>query len=148
MCRAPSINVPQYLLHLQTKARTLGVDVIKARLPLNGGLEDALIEAETIAHSHSRGGKVDLFVNATGLAAAKLCNDIAMYPIRGQTVLVKGEAIATRSHYRSDHMAYCIPRPGAGMTILGGTKEAGNWSEQVDPATTEHILPGQCNTST
>jgi hypothetical protein len=30
VCRAPSINVPQYLLYLQERARSLGAKVIKA----------------------------------------------------------------------------------------------------------------------
>jgi D-amino-acid oxidase len=138
-CRAQSINVPQYLLYLQEKAKTLGVKVIKARLPIDAGFEQALSAAENIAQSNG-GPKVDLFLNATGLGAAKLCSDKAMYPIRGQTVLVKGEATATRTRYGEGYVAYCIPRPGSGSTILGGTKEAGNWSEQVDPTTTENIL--------
>lgn len=137
-CRAPSINVPRYLLYLQEKARALGAKVIKARLPTDAGLEKALIAAESTAKANSR-GDVDCFVNATGLGARKLCGDEAMHPIRGQTVLVKGEAVATRTRY-GDQYTYCIPRPGAGSTILGGVKESGNWAEEVDPETTNKIL--------
>ncbi len=138
-CRAPSINVPQYLLHIQEKAKTLGVKVIKARIPTESGLASALDEAQRLALAHGR-PKADVFLNATGLGAAKLCNDTAMYPIRGQTVLVRGEAIATRTRTGDGYTAYCIPRPGSGTTILGGTKEAGNWSEATDPETTSKIL--------
>ncbi|KAK3718148.1 hypothetical protein LTR37_005263 [Vermiconidia calcicola] len=134
-CRAPSINVPQYLLYLQSQARSFGVKVIKARLPTNAGFENALLSAESTA-----GRKADVFLNATGLGAAKLCGDEAMYPIRGQTVLVKGEAKATRTRNGDGYVAYCIPRPGSGMTILGGTKEVGNWSEATDPETTRLML--------
>ncbi|KAK4546683.1 hypothetical protein LTR36_001901 [Oleoguttula mirabilis] len=138
-CRAMSVNVPQYLLYLQEKARSMGAKVIKARLPVGSGLEDALTAAES--HAMVDGGRrPDCFVNATGLGAAKLCGDEAMYPIRGQTVLVKGEAEAIRTRIGDGYTAYCIPRPGAGMTILGGTKEVGNWSEAVDPETTARIL--------
>ncbi|KAK5174523.1 uncharacterized protein LTR77_001603 [Saxophila tyrrhenica] len=138
-CRAPSINVPQYLLYLRAKAEGLGVSVIKSRLPTISGLETALDEAERVAMECGR-PKADLFINATGLGAAKLCNDQMMYPIRGQTVLVRGEAHATRTRSGDGYVAYCIPRPGSGMTILGGTKEVGVWSEAVDPATTAIIL--------
>ena len=138
-CRAPSINVPQYLLHLQEKARSLGVKVIKARLPVDAGFEKALSAAEGIAKANNRPAP-ECFLNSTGLGAARLCGDQAMYPIRGQTVLVKGEAEATRTRTGDGYTAYCIPRPGSGMTILGGTKEQGNWSEEIDPETTEKIL--------
>lgn len=138
-CRAPSINVPQYLLYLQEKACSLGVKVIKARLPTDAGLENALSIAERTATSHGRPA-ADCFFNATGLGSAKLCGDKAMYPIRGQTVLVRGEAAATRTRTGDDYVAYCIPRPGSGMTILGGTKEKGSWKQEVDPETTGKIL--------
>ena len=119
--RAMSINVPQYLLYVQEKARLLGVEVIKARLPVDTGMEAAVAAAEQ--HAIDRGRKrPDCFVNATGLGAAKLCGDEAMYPIRGQTVLVKGEGAAIRTRSGDGYGAYCIPRPGSGQTILGGVQ--------------------------
>lgn len=139
VCRAPSLNVPKYLLWLQTWAQRLGVQIVKARLSTSSGLEAALREAERRAQWVGR-RKVDLFLNATGLGAARLCNDTAMHPIRGQTVLVKGEAYATRTRLGDGYTAYCIPRPGSGQTILGGTKEVGAWSEEPDPKVTAQIL--------
>ncbi|KAK4898394.1 hypothetical protein LTR27_003990 [Elasticomyces elasticus] len=139
MYRAIAINVPQYLLYLQERARKAGAVVIKARLSTATGLHSALAEAQKEANSRGK-RKVDCFVNATGLGAAKLCADQAMYPIRGQTVLVKGEAETIFTRSGSDYGAYCIPRPGAGSTILGGTKEKGVWSETPDPKVTERIL--------
>ena len=138
-CRAPSINVPQYLLYLQEKARVLGVKVIKARVPTDAGIEKALAVAESTARANGR-PPADCFLNATGLGALKLCEDHKMFPIRGQTVLVRGEASATRTRTGEGYTAYCIPRPSSGMTILGGTKEKGNWSEEVHPETTKVIL--------
>lgn len=139
VCRAHSLNVPQYLLWLQEWATSLGVAVVKARLPTSHGLEAALREAERRADWVGR-RKADLFLNASGLGAAKLCNDQAMHPIRGQTVLVKGEAQATRTRLGDGYTAYCIPRPGSGQTILGGTKDVGNWSEMPDEEVTRKIL--------
>lgn len=63
-----------------------------------------------------------------------------MYPIRGQTVLVKGEAETIFTRSGENYGSYCIPRPGSGSTILGGTKEKGVWSETPDPQVTERIL--------
>ena len=139
VCRAPSLNVPQYLLWLQNWARSLGVEVVKARLPTSQNFSAALREAERRAQWVGR-RKADLFLNASGLGAAKLCGDEAMFPLRGQTVLVKGEAVATRTRAGDGYTAYCIPRPGSGQTILGGTKDKGVWSETPDPAITEKIL--------
>lgn len=142
--RAFSINVLQYLPYLQERARIAGAIMFQSKLPTDGGLEKALATAEGISHALGR-GNVDCFVNATGLGALKLCNDQHLYPIRGQTVLVKGEAKVTRTRYHVGKIgvgstSYCIVRPGSGTTILGGTKDKGNWSPEPDPKVTETIL--------
>lgn len=142
--RAFSINAPQYLLYLQERARTAGVVIFQSKLPTDGGLKKALATAEGISNALGR-GKVDCFVNSTALGAMKLCDDQNMYPIRGQTILVKGEAVATRTRYHGKNIndgsiSYCIVRPGSGTTILGGTKEKGNWSPEPDPKVTETFL--------
>jgi len=136
---AVSINVSQYLLYLQERGRKAGAVVIKAHLPVDAGLQSALEAAEGEVLKHGR-RKADCFVNATGLGAAKLCGDEAMFPIRGQTVLVKGEAKSIFTRSGVDYGAYCIPRPGSGTSILGGTKIANDWSEKPDPEATERIL--------
>lgn len=72
--------------------------------------------------------KVDVWINATGLGSRTLVRDEAMYPTRGQTILVKGEAKKAVTWLREDGgVSYVIPRPGAGDTILGGCKQDGNW---------------------
>ncbi|KAK3109516.1 hypothetical protein LTR53_017151 [Teratosphaeriaceae sp. CCFEE 6253] len=137
--RAVAVNVAQYLLYLQERARRAGAVVIKVKLPTSVGLQGVLEAAEREAAKHGR-GKIDCFVNATGLGAAKLCGDDAMFPIRGQTVLVKGEAETIFTRSGVDYGAYCIPRPGSGTSILGGTKIADAWSETPDPEATTQIL--------
>ncbi|KAI7287259.1 hypothetical protein KC345_g666 [Hortaea werneckii] len=143
--RSIAINVPQYLLYLQQRAKSLGVKVIKARIATDDGLTSVLKSVAATMKDHLGHQRItpDCFVNASGLGAKKLCDDEAMYPIRGQTVLVKGEAERIRTQLGEGYNAYCIPRPGSGTTILGGTKEANNWSEDVDPTTTDKILK-QC----
>jgi D-amino-acid oxidase len=133
------INVPRYLLYLQEKARSHGVEVIKTRLPADGNFSSTLQEAEKLSHASGQPKPV-CYVNATGLGAAKLCGDEAMYPIRGQTVLVKGEASCTITRVGEECRAYSIPRPGSGTTILGGTREEGVWDETPDAEVTEQIL--------
>jgi D-amino-acid oxidase len=147
--KAMSINVPQYLLYLLEKAQSHGVQIVKARLDTTKGFVHALEEAEQLmsaSHSQSQGSvnsplkPIACFINATGLGALSLCNDTTMFPIRGQTVLVKGEAPSTITRVGSNYRAYCIPRPGSGTTILGGTKEEGFWDSEPDEKATEDIL--------
>lgn len=66
-------------------------------------------------------------VNCTGIGAGKLVPDPAVFPTKGQTILVSGQAerIATRSG--DGWEALVIPRPGANETLLGGCKIAGDW---------------------
>ena len=70
-------------------------------------------------------------VNCTGLGAGKLVQDTAVFPTRGQTIIVKGKAarIATRSGDAWE--ALVIPRPGANETLLGGCKIANDWYSSV-----------------
>lgn len=136
----------RYLLYLKERVQASGAILFKSRLPVDGGLRKALETAEGIAGVIRTGSpKVSVFVNATGLGARSMCNDEKMFPIRGQTVLVRGEASATRTRYHAGTIgsgvtSYCIPRPGTGTTILGGTKEVGNWSAEPSEETKNTIL--------
>ena len=69
------------------------------------------------AHTHHSGQKAQLIVNCTGLSAGKLggVEDKKMVPARGQTVLVRNEAIGTvgssGTNDGDDEACYIIPRP-------------------------------------
>lgn len=95
---------------------------MKARLPTDKGLVGALRSAASLVRSQELHGGL-IFVNASGLGAKELVPDDAMFPVRGQTVLVKGEAKYAKT---MNENRYVIPRPGSGTTILGGTREVGN----------------------
>ena len=75
---------------------------------------------------HHSGSTADLVVNCTGLSAYKLggVEDKSMFPIRGQTVLVRNEADAMYSisgnDDSGDEMTYVMTRAAGGGTILGG----------------------------
>jgi len=116
------INVPKYLKYLLNTSTAAGGKVIRQDLPADNGFGAALAAAEGVA-----GERVHAFVNATGLGARSLLSDGKMFPTRGQTVLVKGEASGARTRVGKGYTAYCIPRPGSGTTIVGGTKQAGDW---------------------
>jgi D-amino-acid oxidase len=84
------------------------------------------------------GTKADIIVNATGLSARKLdgVRDNAMYPIRGQTVVVRNAApymaVESGTDDGDDQATYLMTRAVGGGTILGGTLQIGNWESQPD----------------
>lgn len=124
------LDAPTHLVSLLRQFRDAGGKLVKAQLPTEQGLGGTLTAAsELLKGGGGKEGKVgvevDVWVNATGLSAKWVCGDESMYPIRGQTVLVKGEAKGARTWV--DGGRYVIPRPGSGTTILGGTREVGNW---------------------
>ena len=103
---------------------------MKAQLPTEQGLGGTLRAATELLREgeggEGNGGvEVDVWVNTTGLSAKWVCGDESMFPVKGQTVLVKGEAKGARTWVDKD--SYVIQRPGSGTTILGGTREVGNW---------------------
>lgn len=64
----------------------------------------------------------DRVVNATGLAAGGLCGDPAVFPVRGQVVLVRNPGLTT-SIRDEERSLYIHPR--SKDVVLGGTFEAG-----------------------
>jgi D-amino-acid oxidase len=144
------INAPMYLEYLMQMARNLGVQDIHAELPSSSSLKDSLRVAQKIVEERfDKGQKLSIsaFVNATGISALKFVPDPDVYPASGQTITVSGEAkqITTVEAYSSGNgtgtpISYVLPRPHSNTTILGGTKDVGNWSAEPDPKTTEEIL--------
>ena len=68
------------------------------------------------SHAHHSGQKAEVIVNCTGLSAGKLggVEDKKMVPARGQTVLVRNEAIGivggSGTDDGDDEVCYVIPR--------------------------------------
>lgn len=81
-----------------------------------------------------------LVVNCTGIGARALCDDDAVYPIRGQVVRVTNPGLSRG--YDDDHgplaLTYIIPRRTD--CILGGTAERGVWDAAPSDDTTAAIL--------
>ncbi|PNS15268.1 D-amino-acid oxidase [Sphaceloma murrayae] len=137
--RAVAINVPAYLLRLRTRILDLNGTFI--RKGISSPLADSLRSLATTVRRVTQSTPT-VFVNATGLGARKLCNDETCYPVKGQTVLVKGEADAIRTRIGEGYISYVIPRPGSGTTVLGGTKEVGVDDVRTSEEVTERILEG------
>jgi glycine/D-amino acid oxidase-like deaminating enzyme len=143
-----------YLEYLQRKAKSLGAIIIRASLPIGSTFSETLQAAAEVAKehfnqsSHTKGPPISAFVNATGISALHLVPDPNIYPVRGQTVTVAGEAnqittidaLSANSTPASTPIMYILPRPHSNTTILGGTKQIGDWAAEPDHQTTEEIL--------
>ncbi|KAM0608385.1 hypothetical protein ACHAP0_007865 [Verticillium nonalfalfae] len=95
---------------------------------------------------------VTAVLNCTGLGSHSLggVEDKAMYPTRGQTVLVEQPLQPLRRMYfrsprRVDNdTTYVFQRPMAGGVVLGGCRQDGNWSGEVDEALAQDIMRRCC----
>ena len=133
MVRVPMIETPVYLHFLLEKFRS------------NGGE----IDLEEVDKLEARLAGADFLINCTGLAAGKLANDPAVYPIRGQIVMVENLPCfyPVADEEGPNALAYILPRKDC--TILGGTADTGNSNEQPDEEITHqirrrciHLIPG------
>ncbi|OIW22281.1 FAD dependent oxidoreductase-like protein [Coniochaeta ligniaria NRRL 30616] len=82
-------------------------------------------------------GSVRTVVNASGIGFG----DRDVYPTRGQTCLVANvcDATVTRQN-RDGSWTFCVPRNFDGGTIVGGTKDVGDWDSQPDANVRETLL--------
>jgi D-amino-acid oxidase len=151
--RTICLNVPQHLRYLIDKAREAGVKVIRSEVDVFHGLNGVIEDAKRIVMESDQAVKetdILALVNCTGLGARHFVGDeeaAKLFPIRGQTIIVQGEATMDRTYNdfpgpssTDDELTYVIPRPGSGTTILGGCKQKGNWDPKVDEALNERIM--------
>lgn len=149
-----AVDVPRYTSFLLRRIRgDACARVVRRRLPTAAGLIETVQCAYRIAREtwqvELQDVGVDAAVNAMGLGAARMIADSKMYPVRGQTVLVRGEANAIQTRHGIDDktgqscISYAIPRKGSNTTVLGGCNEPGRWEQGVDEGMTAAIL-GRC----
>lgn len=79
-------------------------------------------------------------VNCTGLGAGALFLDSALFPIRGQLTLLTPQPEIDYTYITRDAVGtlYMFPRESA--IVLGGSREAGDWSRQVYPDGVQRML--------
>lgn len=120
----PSAEMEAYLPWLAERVRALGGTLTRGR----------------VARLADLGGQAGTVVNATGLAARALADDAAVFPARGQIVVVANPGLETsvRDEEHPGGMTYIHPR--SRDVVLGGTFQPGDWNEAPDPATTAAIL--------
>ncbi|KAJ5159119.1 D-amino-acid oxidase [Penicillium coprophilum] len=127
------LNSPVYLKWLQTRAEAQGTRFIRA--PLTDLEQAASVYLENKSKNES--DHISAVVDASGRGF----NDPKSFPLRGQFIIVSNHCDKTISHHWSDgSFTVIIPRPLGGGTVIGGTKEPNNLSEDIDDAATEDIL--------
>lgn len=130
------MNVAIYLPWLIGQCVALGVTLKRAVLK-------HISEAANMSHT---GSKADIVINASGLLACRLGGvmDSAVFPIRGQIVLVRNEApfmlTTSSTDDAEDEILYTMTRAVGGGTILGGTYQKGNWDGNPDPNIAVRIM--------
>ncbi|KAJ5690444.1 D-amino-acid oxidase [Penicillium macrosclerotiorum] len=94
----------------------------------------------TLAHineAFTLADNVKTVVNCSGMGFA----DPKVFPIRGQTCLVRNPVSATITRQNLDgSWSFCIPRPLDGGTIIGGTKQPHDWDPTPSPETRAQLL--------
>ncbi|KAF2751516.1 FAD dependent oxidoreductase [Sporormia fimetaria CBS 119925] len=121
------INTQVHLQWLQHRALTTGISLHRAHTPSLTSL--------TTLFPHT-----SLILNCSALGSLHLTDvhDTNVYPTRGQTILIaEPEVPVQRMYIRtpkriSPECTYVFPRPLGGGVILGGSREDGNWSGEVD----------------
>ncbi|KAJ7810741.1 hypothetical protein B0H13DRAFT_2475892 [Mycena leptocephala] len=133
------IDVPQFLAYLWHRFFFLGGRAFRSKLsslsdllsPTTGvrlGLEHVARDGNiTELTSGSLTFNASALVNCVGLGALFLgdVNDTAMFPTRGETVLLRAPWITSGLRYawKNGDMTYIIPH-GSGVVVLGGTFQA------------------------
>lgn len=145
------INIPKYLQWLFSQVQDLGANFLKSPIKTDNGADGVISGMlQLVAETDKSMGRPKTVVEAVVLAAGLSSRHFLptneggkLYPVRGQTVLVKGEAKIGVTHLfpsENGELLYVIPRPSSGTTILGGCKQVGNWDAGEDKELTQRIL--------
>lgn len=124
-----NFNCPKFLTYLQNYLAAQGVSFTKKRVT-------------HISQAFVPGAKA--VFNCTGIGARTLggVEDVAMYPTRGQVVVVKAPHINENSMlWGDDYATYIIKRPYShDQLILGGFLQKDDWSPDTTLEQTKDIL--------
>jgi len=119
------LNSPVYCAFLLRRLRIKGVKTIKQRL------------ANPLEAFRIRGHGKNIVVNCTGFGFG----DPNVFVTRGQTVVVSNSFDHTVTRVNKDgSWRYIIPRPLDGGTVVGGVKEADDWTFHPREETRAAIL--------
>lgn len=124
-----SYDTPNYLLWLWGRFKRNGGRFIRKTL---SHLDEAITTTGSDVPT--------VLIHCSGLGALGLANDKAMFPTRGQTLVVRAPWVKsdwTRKYDETDAF-YVIPRR-SGNIIIGGTREANDTWPYPRPETSENI---------
>lgn len=150
--RSFTFNPSQYITWLFRRLISKGVSTIRTKDNTAQGLAHAVLSAKQAiinarCHDSGKPGNPVIFVNATGLGARSLVPDEFVHPVRGQTLLVRGEARSISTHVMHDgsplsdeQIAYVVPRSGTGTSLIGGSKQVGIWDTTEDVQLSKTIV--------
>jgi D-amino-acid oxidase len=127
-----TIDVPIYLHYMKARFLAGGGSMTRAAVQhisqiLEGG-------PYIFHHDHSRRNRlaskvpVDGLVICAGLGARTLggVQDLDVYPIRGQTAILRAPWVKSGRTLTGKHWTYIIPRR-SGDVVVGGTKGVDDW---------------------
>ena len=177
-----TLNAPAFLVHLQGELQSTHSTLFPVLngVSSKGGNSNGETSRAAEQHDTQRQGEVtfvratlarlsdvckhvpdaDLIINASGLGARTLddvCDD-TVFPIRGQTVLVKasrkmrqnprcamkgprnGNFHVEESLPEDQEFSYVIPRAHSGAIICGGCAIPNDWTIKVDQSLSDRIL--------
>ena len=120
----PLVDMPRYLAYLLDRLGRAGARVEYATVR---SLADAAAEAPVV-------------VNCTGVAARELAGDEAVFPLRGQHVVVDNPGFDDFFFEQNPGAESVSFFPHGDRVILGGTNGKDDWNLQPDPVQTEAIL--------
>ena len=117
----PMIAPPIYLRRLHDQFLAAG-----------GNVE--IREIETLSELAS---EAPLLVNCSGVGAREVAGDEAVYPIRGQTMLLDASGIRV-GYMDNSAIDHIFPRSDG--VLIGGVKVKGDWNKQLDPSVAADIM--------
>ena len=102
------VDSPTYMKFLMNELTKRGCHFVRTRVQ----------SLESLKSSYN------IVINCSGLGARTLIPDISVYPIRGQTVVVKAPSITEWQVAESEtDLTYILPRRTSGLVVCGGTYE-------------------------
>lgn len=136
--RVPAQDLPTglvdgYLMDVPMIAPPIYLQVLHDRFLAAGGV----IEERSVDSLDEAAAEAELLVNCSGIGARQLADDAAVYPMRGQTLLIDAPDIALgyMDNLRVDHIF-----PRADGVLIGGVKLDGDWQRELDPAISADII--------
>ena len=129
-CACPADELPKgmtdgFLMIVPIIAPPIYLKYLSDGIEAKGGR----IELREIESLDELADEAPLLINCSGVGARKLAKDNAVYPIRGQTVLVDAPQILA-GYMDNSEVVHIFPRPDG--VLLGGIKWEHDWKKAVD----------------